>query len=133
MGRLFHWLRRQREASFLMTAPALSDLGFCKHDFADLLAAPADSKSRMEKMAGIYGLDRSAITAERWRELDMARTCANCPCTGRCRRWLRQTQHEVDEAGFCPNAGRFRELAGLPLAPDQKPTEDPGGIRHHYI
>ena len=136
MGMLKNWLRRQRDAEYLTSAPApaLSDLALSRQEAVDLAGAPADTADRMLQMAARYKLDSGAINAERWRAVDMARACRHCTNVGTCRQWLADGETNVDEAGFCPNAGRFREMAGLP-APRRtwKPARHTIRVPHNYI
>ena len=135
MGIFTDWLDRQRDAEYLKSSPqpALSDLGLCRSEASGLADAPSDTRQRMEAMADTYGLDGSDINAERWRAVDMARTCATCACVSQCRRWLRQEQHDVEDAGFCPNADRFRDLAGLPARSVKSALRNSTRVPHHYV
>jgi len=71
----------------------------------------ADIKARMDGMAKAHGVQPGAVSAERWRELDMVRACQHCGNRRACRKWLNGERDGIMPDSFCPNAGQYAELA----------------------
>ncbi|NNF76961.1 MAG: hypothetical protein HKN05_02930 [Rhizobiales bacterium] len=111
---LKRWFRQQRDAAYLtnMSAPAWADIGASKGDLLQIAKGPSCVGERMQAMAAAYGLKPADLSKERWRQIDMARACANCTASRQCKRWLKGPNLELAQAGFCPNKSHFSELSG---------------------
>jgi hypothetical protein len=88
-----------------------SEAGLHTADIGLLSFGAKDVKARMGAMAEAHGVQPDALTAERWRELDMVRTCQHCGNRRACRKWLNGDRDGIMPDSFCPNAGQYAELA----------------------
>ena len=65
----------------------------------------------MGRMLERFGIDRETACEHHWRKLVHAeRTCAGCPNSGRCQRWLAWGRRNNAPNVFCPNAGLFTQI-----------------------
>jgi hypothetical protein len=88
----------------------LADLGLSRADYALLVQSPPGARARIEHIAARLGVTPSMIDAEPGMAQEIAETCAACSEARACQRGI------DTGAGFatvrCPNANRFRDLAG---------------------
>lgn len=110
--RLAGQLKGSSDRTFLeeMTAAMRADIGLSTTDVSWLSSAAGDTRARMEAMAGAHGLSADELTAERWREMDMARACGHCGDRRMCRSWLDGDRTGAGPDSFCPNASHFAEM-----------------------
>lgn len=88
-----------------------SEAGLHTVDIGLLSFGTKDIKARMGGMADAYGVQPDAISAERWRELDMVQACQQCGNRRACRKWLNGDRDGIMPDSFCPNAAQYAELA----------------------
>ena len=107
-----NWLMQKRDRAYLnrLTGPQLDDLGLSRDEGLRLTASRADTRQRLLAMAARYGLHASDIDADRQAGLDIALACGRCEATRICGRYL-SGKAQVEPDTFCPNAGRYEELA----------------------
>ncbi len=113
LQRVGKWLRDNQERQYLqgLSNVELMDCGYSRADMMTALAAPKDTRQRMQSMATAYGLPPDALNKEHWRAMDIARACGQCRERAMCRRWLNGQQTDVSADEFCPNAEHFAEMA----------------------
>lgn len=88
-----------------------TDVGIQTADIGLFSFGAEDIKARMGGMAEAYGVQPGAVSAERWRELDMVRACQHCGSRKACRKWLNGDRDGIMPDSFCPNASQYAELA----------------------
>ncbi len=135
MAGLFQWVRKwlqdQQERQYLqgMSGVELMDCGISRADLMTAMAAPKDTRARMQSMTAAYGLPRDALDKEHWRALDMARACGQCRERAMCKRWLNSREESFGADAFCPNAKHYAELAlsyGVKAATHARPRKEHG-------
>lgn len=106
------WLSRNGEKDFIARNGRMleADLAIARSELAELPSAPCDTRRKMEAMAAVFGLSPGAISKERWRQLDLARTCGHCDNRRECARFLSQGGTADEAVRFCPNAHHYLEL-----------------------
>ena len=132
------WLQDQQERQFLqgMSGLELMDCGLSRADLMTALAAPKDTRVRMQSMAATHGLPRDALDKEHWRALDMARACGQCRERALCKRWLNGQEDDIGADAFCPNVKHYAELAlsyGVKTAAHARPRKDVDEEQFWYI
>ena len=105
-------LERGRDRQFIvgLTAADYADAGISESDRGWISNAPSDTRERMEAMASSLGLDPSAISRDRWRELEMGQACSQCGDVRTCRKYLAGKPVSEGPNTFCPNFQRFQDM-----------------------
>jgi len=114
--RLFRLSRDLHDLEALSDADFV-DLGVSRSEALQLASLPDEVPVRVTEMAKVFGLDATALLADRrvWNEI--LHSCNNCDDLGTCRRFL--ARDAGDEAAnpadvdFCPNRETFTALAAL--------------------
>ena len=108
------WLQRQNEQAYLagLSGPACADVGLSREDLLKFSKCGSEVRNRLLTMALAHGVRPAQIDADRWRQVDIARTCAQCTEQRKCKRWLQSMDQDPSETGFCPNIPHFEALSG---------------------
>ncbi len=106
------WLERERDIKYLtgLSGMEASDLDMSRTEALELAAAPLDTYERMRIMAHAHGLPDRVLGQDRWRNIEMAHTCARCSSRADCTSWMREEDHKIANARFCPNTAQYEEL-----------------------
>jgi hypothetical protein len=92
---------------------ALERAGLTRADLFMPAGAIARHRVYMAYMLAARHIDIAWAAAMHWQALKLADdTCAHCPNTGRCRRWLESQGPSALPTAFCPNADLFDTMAG---------------------
>ena len=105
VGTMFAALEREPRPSDL----DLEDMSLSRSDYDTLSHSPKGARERMVFMAERFGISEKQLSAEHWRAVDVARTCAICGVATSCEKFRRGKKTNFSPAS-CPNAPRFSEL-----------------------
>jgi uncharacterized protein YjiS (DUF1127 family) len=87
----------------------LAAFGLSRADLAAVAEMPPEQVSRMEAMAGVFGVDLGQNPQLR---ADVARHCAGCTAQSDCRHALADPEGpRPQDMGFCPNGDLFTLVA----------------------
>lgn len=114
MERFMRAFRRSRDRFDIlaMSERELADLGVSRIEALALVALPDDVPGRVVAMGHLYGLDEDRLVARRPEWTALLETCNGCCERGACARLMaRGDEARAAQAGFCPNAGHFADLA----------------------
>ena len=113
------WFERERDIKYLsgLSALEVSGLDMSRAEALELAAAPLDTYERMRTMAHAHGLPDRVLGQDRWRNIEMAHTCARCSSRAECASWMHDEHHNLANARFCPNTAQYEELVETGEAP----------------
>ena len=108
------WRMRRRLAAEVaaMDSRALADLGQTRSELLNFLHYPADIRSRMARMARVFGADITRLERVRGAWAEAAHACGTCCFRDACARELDAAATTAARCGFCPNADTWRDMAG---------------------
>lgn len=90
----------------------LDDIGVTRGQMEDFMRMPHDLDKRVTAMAAIFGVDETVLRQDHGHLIDMLQTCGHCKDRGACAQVLERGElSRPRDAGFCPNAGDFTEMA----------------------
>jgi uncharacterized protein YjiS (DUF1127 family) len=112
LGRLRDWRLRRRRGHELaaMSDRELADIGFRREQLPALLSSQTVAGT-LSRMLTRLGLEEHPYVADTAYRAALERTCATCPATRACRRWMSRAGPVGEHRRFCPNAFEFDLMA----------------------
>ena len=112
MGRLRGWRLRRRKNTELeaMSDRELADIGFGRDHLLALLRSRT-TNGTLDRMLMRLGLEHHPYLTDKAYRRTLERSCAICPATGACRRWMSRAGLAGGYRRFCPNAFEFDVMA----------------------
>lgn len=105
---LFDRLARKRPSRAELDALS-ADLAIPREDLVAVADARPAVRHEIEQMARRFGLEPAAIDRDRWRALEIVRTCSACERARDCAAFLDDRPGTFDKSQ-CPNAHHYRDL-----------------------
>ncbi|MBL4929836.1 DUF1127 domain-containing protein [Fuscibacter oryzae] len=95
----------------------LDDIGLSRAQLEEFVRMPHDLDKRVTAMAAIFGVDETALRQDHGHLIDMLHTCGHCEHRGACALVLERGElSRPRDAGFCPNAADFTQIAAKAAA-----------------
>lgn len=112
LGRFRDWRLRRRRGDELtaMSDRELADIGFRREQLPALLSSRTVAGT-LRRMLTRLGLEGHPYVADKAYRAALERTCAICPATRACRRWMSRAGPVGEHRRFCPNAFEFDLMA----------------------
>lgn len=112
--RLRSYMKRQQDMAEInaLTERDLNDLALTREQLRTFVSMPVDVSERVQAMAAIFGLSGPQVKRDRGLWLDLQACCGTCNERKNCTEVLERGElSRPRDAGFCPNAADFTQLA----------------------